>query len=255
MMDRLIHKFISYPAVWRHFTLSVWEGILDDYGRMIVKSVAGGLHPAVPGALEFAMSNLPYDAPIVELGAFCGLSTNLLAHCKVKQGLRNRIIACDSWGLGPAEKTQAQTEQSGSDYGHFLRASFINSITTFCPEPHPYGVEMRPHEFSASWKRHEVVQDVLGRDIELGGPISFCFLRQKGQDYDVLQVLQDCDEYLSSGAFLLLDHCCSFSARKELENVFRHVKSSGKYELLIDGACRLLRRKKPYKGLPTPHIR
>lgn len=52
--------------------------ISDDYVNWLCYANAGMLHRGNLYCFDYAIRNLPSEAPIVEVGSFCGLSANLL---------------------------------------------------------------------------------------------------------------------------------------------------------------------------------
>src|SRR5262245_28880189 len=61
----------------------------DEYVRWLCFANAGMLDPGNLYCIEHAIKNLPSGAPVVEIGSFCGLSTNLIAHLLALQAVRN----------------------------------------------------------------------------------------------------------------------------------------------------------------------
>ena len=50
----------------------------DEYLRCLKFGNVGMLHPGNIYSLKYLIDNLPFDDPIVEIGSFCGLSTNVI---------------------------------------------------------------------------------------------------------------------------------------------------------------------------------
>jgi hypothetical protein len=48
-------------------------------------------------SMEYGVSRLPSDSPLLVIGSFCGLSTNVLTYYKRKHAKNNRLITCDKW--------------------------------------------------------------------------------------------------------------------------------------------------------------
>ena len=66
--------------------------ITDEYVKWLCFANAGMLDRGNLYCFDLAIRNLPSDAPMVEIGSFCGLSTNLIAHYKYKHGKTNTLI-------------------------------------------------------------------------------------------------------------------------------------------------------------------
>src|SRR5215204_5501295 len=151
---------------------------------------------AIPGwqnrgnlyCFDYAIGRLPSDAPIIEIGSFCGLSTNLMAYYKRKHGAGNPVFTCDRWEF---EDIPVDTKIEGlpvrmDEYREFIKQSYIRNIRTFSPDSLPFTVELFSDEFFASWRAGEEAQDVTGRRGKLGGPISFCFI-DGNHNYDYVK--------------------------------------------------------------------
>ena len=138
----------------------------------------GWLQFAVPGMLErgnvdcfdWAIRHLPSDAPIVEIGSFCGLSTNVMTYLKRHHGKTNRLITCDRWIFERRDKT-AELDDSGvsfDDYREFVRETFLRNAHMFSRHDLPFTVELFSDEFFEAWTARDTMNDVFGRSIALG---------------------------------------------------------------------------------------
>lgn len=132
----------------------------------------GNLH-----CFDYAVRNLPSTAPMVEVGSFCGLSANLVAHYKRKHGVENRLIACDKWELESAFPGTPVRESTidHAEYRELVKDSFLRSVSLF------------------------------SRELSLGGPISFCCVDGNPTCEFVKRDFQNCDEFLEPGGFILFD--------------------------------------------------
>ena len=111
------------------------SGPADHHLRWIISSCAGWLEPGNIECFQHALQNLPGDAPILEIGSFCGLSANVLTHIKRKLGLANRLITCDvwDWGDGYLDDTPIPTKH----YTDFVIESFIKNAQMFSGDDLP----------------------------------------------------------------------------------------------------------------------
>ena len=65
---------------------------------------------------------------------------------------------------------------SHADYKTFVKESFLRNIALFSRDDRPYTIEVFSDEFFQAWAAAEPRRDVLGREVALGGPISFCYI-------------------------------------------------------------------------------
>ena len=79
----------------------------------------------------------------MEIGSFCGLSANPLAHYKREHGLKNRLITCDKWEF---ENEDMNRERGGgfpvlfSDYKQFVHESYLRNTQMLSRNELPYTV-------------------------------------------------------------------------------------------------------------------
>ena len=215
----------------------------DEYLAWLGFANAGMLDPGNPGSMEFAVSRLPSEAPMVEIGSFCGLSTNLLTYLKGKHCRRNRLITCDKWDFekSPGNDFLGNSKISHSDYRQFVRESYLRNIQMFSAEDLPYTVEMTSDEFFDAWRDRRTVQDVLGRTLTLGGPISFAYVDGNHTYEFAKRDFQNCDACLDEGGFIFFDD--STVAGFGVEDLMLEVISSDRYALESANPNHLFRKR------------
>jgi hypothetical protein len=208
--------------------------ISDEYVRWLFYANAGMLDPGNLYCFDYAIRNLPSEAPILEIGSFCGLSTNVLTYYKEKHSVRNRLITCDKWEFETAQLDSMVGESSisHSEYRAFAMETYIRNIRMFSRYDLPYTVEMLSDDFFAAWREAAKVSDVSGRPIQLGGPISFCYIDGNHSYEYAKRDFENCDEFLEKGGFILFDDSADGS-RWEVCQVVAEVKRSGKYDLIV----------------------
>src|SRR5688572_27639619 len=111
LQRRKSKKHTDYEFI--HWLKFVNPGMLDN----------GNLY-----CFEYAVNNLPTGDPIVEIGSFCGLSTNLISFYLQKSGKQNKLITCDKWIFEGAENPDDYLKGSliqHKDYKGFVRDTYI----------------------------------------------------------------------------------------------------------------------------------
>lgn len=129
--------------------------------------------------IDYALSRLRSSSPFLEIGSFCGLSANLIAHYKRKHGLADKLFTCDKWEFENTDEDRVHVGGSRvlfSGYKNFVRDSFLRNTRTVSGDNLPFTVEVCSDEFFSLWRESKTVHDVFGRSIALGGPISFCYV-------------------------------------------------------------------------------
>ncbi|HEX8118763.1 MAG TPA: class I SAM-dependent methyltransferase [Pyrinomonadaceae bacterium] len=218
--------------------------ITDEYVNWLSFANAGMLQRGNLYCFDHAVRNLPSGAPVVEIGSFCGLSTNLLGYYKRRHGRANRLYTCDRWEFerDPARPMLGDSDITHSDYRHFVKETYLRNIRMFSRDDPPYTVELFSDEFFGAWRAGAETSDVLGRPVKLGGPISFCFIDGNHSYEFAKRDFEHADEFLERGGFLLFDDSADGSGWEVCE-VVREVAASGRYELVIKNPNYFFRRK------------
>jgi len=193
---------------------------------------------------DHAIRNLPSEAPIVEIGSFCGLSTNLLTYYKQLHGRRNTLITCDKWefeGAEPGQPFHGCAWISHESYREHVKQTYIRNISFFSSCDPPYTIERTSDEFFTAWREGREVVDVLGRPIRLGGPISFCYIDGNHSYEYVLRDFQNVDAHLQPGGFILFDDSYDGTCF-EVSRVIAQVKTLPRYRLVAKNPNYLFRK-------------
>lgn len=214
----------------------------DEYIKWLSFANPGMLASGNRYSMEYAVSRLPSASPILEIGSFCGLSTNTLTYYKRKHGKNNRLITCDKWEF--ERKHNADTLGNSSisypEYRRFVRDSYLRNIQMFSASDLPYTFEMTSDEFFDAWKRGITAQDVFGRTLALGGPISFAYVDGNHSFEFAKRDFLNCDAYLDEEGFILFDD--STVADFGVKDLMPEVTSSGRYTLSVANPNHLFRK-------------
>jgi len=76
----------------------------DEFINWLFFANAGMLHRGNLYCFDYAIKNIPADTSVVEIGSFCGLSTNAITYYLAKNSKNNKIITCDNWVFENAGK-------------------------------------------------------------------------------------------------------------------------------------------------------
>ncbi len=212
----------------------VLDSAWSDYLLWLTFAVPGMLNRGNINAMAYALRHLPSDAPMLEIGSFCGLSTCVLGYLRAKLGVTNRFFTCDRWSF----EGQALGEALGDSptvthdvYQAFVRESYLRNIKTFCKGDLPLTVEADSDTFFASWQASKSTHDVFGREARLGGPLSFCYI-DGNHTYDFARRdFDNTDRHLVSGGFILFDDSADGSTW-EVCRVVAEVVASGSYRVV-----------------------
>lgn len=179
----------------------------DEYITWLRYANAGMLERGNPFSIDYAIAHLPSAAPILEIGSFCGLSTNVISHFKRKHRVSNPLLTCDKWQFENVNgrSTIPDSPVPFSEYMSFSKESYIRNIRMFSRDDLPFTFEMTANEFFDVWQNSQRCTDVLGRSFQLGGPLSFCYIDGNHTYEHARQDFLHCDACLEKGGFIFFD--------------------------------------------------
>ena len=216
----------------------------DKYLDWLCFANAGMLHRGNVYCIEHALQNLPSTNPVLEIGSFCGLSTNVISYYMKRHGVTNKLITCDKWQFEGAEKggNIGESGISRDEYRTFVRDTFMRNVRMFSRAGLPNTVEMFSDELFTAWREGKELDDVFGRPVQLGGALSFCYI-DGNHSYDfVRRDFVNCHEHLDRSGFLLFDDSADGSGW-DVCSVVDEVRRSGDYELVARNPNYLFRKK------------
>jgi hypothetical protein len=206
--------------------------ISDDFVKWLCFANAGMLDRGNLYLIDFALGQIRSSSPLLEIGSFCGLATNVINYYKRKHSLRNPLFTCDKWEFENDDKDRANVGSSAvsfADYKRFVKDSFLRNTQTFSPGELPHTIEVFSSEFFELWRKLAAVTDVFGRAVSLGGPLSFCYVDGNHSYEGAKEDFENCDSALEVGGFILFDDSTlkSFGVHKLMPEVL----ASGRYKL------------------------
>jgi hypothetical protein len=217
--------------------------VSDEFIDWLCFANAGMLDKGNLHLIDTAIKQLPSAAPILEIGSFCGLSANVLTHYKRKYGAKNRMVTCDKWEFENAGEGNDRIGVSPihfSDYRTFVKESFLRNARLFSADDLPFTLEMTSDEFFRAWSDGIAAQDVFGRSIPLGGPLSFCYIDGNHSYEGAKKDFLNCDAALEKGGFLLFDDSTveAFGVRDLMPDVL----ATGRYALVAQNPNHLFQK-------------
>jgi hypothetical protein len=220
-----------------------YKEISDEYVAWLRFVNAGMLDTGNLYCFDHAIKNLPGELPMLEIGSFCGLSTNLLAHYRRLNGRTNVLFSCDAWKFEGAEpgKSLGGSAITHDEYRAFARDTFLRNVGMFSRDSLPHTVEKLSGDFFAAWRRGDEVTDVFGRVVRLGGPIGFVYIDGDHSYAGARLDFDQGDEFLAPGGFILFDDSADGSGW-EVCKVIEEVKATGRYEVVAANPNYLFRK-------------
>ena len=205
----------------------------DEYLTWLQFANSGMLNPGNIYAMKYAIENLPTSDPIIEIGSFCGLSTNVLSYFLRKNQRKNIIFCSDKWIFEGSEESVnlGLSDISHADYRSYVKETFMRNINFFSPNrPHP--IELFSDEFFEKWKTQKKVVDVFNQSITLGGNISFSYIDGNHTYEFAKRDFENVNQHLVPGGFILFDDS-SDTASFGLSKLMREIKQRSDYSLVM----------------------
>lgn len=219
--------------------------VQSDYLNWLSFAVPGMLDRGNVDSISFALQHLPGDAPMVEIGSFCGLSTCVIAYLSLKHSITNRLFTCDRWAFEGQEIGAFLGDHkfvTHDSYRTFIRDSYLRNTSMFCNPNLPYTIEADSDAFFQRWSAAERAVDVFDRDVEMGGALSFCYIDGNHTYEFAKRDFTNTDRYLLPGGFILFDDSGDGSGW-EVCQVVEEVLKSGSYDLIAKNPNYLLRKR------------
>ncbi len=217
------------------------EILHDEYLDWLLLCVAGMQDRGNLALFDIAISEAP-EAPMLEIGSFCGLSTSIIQYLKRKHGRHTALFTCDPWEFEGAEKPLPPAAAvSRGDLRRYVMDAFERSVRSFNDEDLPFSVQASSDDFFSKWHTREQVRDVFGNAPTLGGPLGFCFIDGDHSEACALRDFLSCDRHLVPGGLILFDDSADASGW-EVTKVIRRVKRTGRYEVVAKNPNYLFRK-------------
>ena len=206
--------------------------IADEYVAWLTNINAGMLSRGNLLCFDYALRNLPSANAIVEIGVFAGLSTNLISHYRRLHRVQAPFLNCDRWLFEGASGRVGQSQISHAQYRDFVKHTYQNNVRMFSGDQLPHTMELFSDDFFAAWERGERKTDLWGRVVQMGGPISFCYVDGNHTYEYARRDFTNVDRYLEVGGFVLFDDSAD-GTKFEVGRVIDEVKKLDGYQLII----------------------
>lgn len=207
----------------------------DYYLEWICRMIGGWLSPNDGNimAFDFAVRHMPRAGAIIEIGSFLGMSTNIIAYLAIKYQRDNPFYSCDPWAFENAEKPIGGYFDASSDvFRNYAKETFKHNIEVFSGTRKPHTIEAFSDRFFELWQHGSVGEDVFGRSVTFGGPISFAYIdgahTYQAAKADFLGV----DQNLLPGGFVLFDDSAD-GTTWEVNQLVHEIEQNPSYQLVF----------------------
>ncbi len=216
----------------------------DDFITWLGHATPGILDTGNLHSMDHAIRNLPSDHAVLEIGAFCGLSTSAITYLLAKHGRTNPLTTVDPWTFDVWEQdgTIGDSELTWTEYRDFIRGSFERNVAFFAGSRPPTAICMTSDELFERWDKDEVVTDVHGRTVQVGGPISFAYIDGNHEYEYGRRDFVNVDRHLDRGGWILFDDS-SDDDPFGLTRLMKEVKADARYEMVARNPNYLFRKR------------
>ena len=213
---------------------------LNNKPIILKEDVLDRLRICVPGwldlghlySMDYAIKNLPSNDPILEIGTFAGLSTNVILYFLNKYNRTNKYYTTD-WFLGDTpEDIKIALVKNPRDLITFLKESFVRNVNFFSPNSNIYSSDLPSEKFFEAWENGQELNNLFGGKYKLQGPISFAYIDGNHQYDFAKQDFLNVDKYLVKGGFILFDDSADYTNWGS-KLVAQEVVKSGDYKLVF----------------------
>jgi hypothetical protein len=204
---------------------------------------AGLLHPGQVHLMDVAIASLPTDDPVLEIGAFCGYSTNVLTHLLREHRRVSPLLSIDPWVFeGEQGECIPKSTIPFCAYRDYVKTQFEQNVRFWSADRLPHPFQCTSDAFFDEWRAGGERLDLFGRTIRFGGPVAFCFVDGEHTHEQTWQDFLNCDEFLVPGGFVLFDDSDPFGAFPQVYDVVQRVLREHGYELVAENPHHLLRK-------------
>ncbi|HPW67048.1 MAG TPA: class I SAM-dependent methyltransferase [Salinivirgaceae bacterium] len=203
--------------------------------------VPGWLEPGHLYCIDYAIKNLNSDKPILEIGTFAGLSTNVILHF-LKKHNRNNLFYTTDWYMDDTKDEDKICDlASGRLICDYLKESFVRNVKTFHPKANILSSELSSDDFFAAWNKDEI-KNLHGGKFRPEGEISFAYIDGNHKYEFAKRDFENVDKILISGGFILFDDSADYTNWGS-KKVAQEAAKSGKYEVVRKNPHYFLRKK------------
>jgi hypothetical protein len=107
----------------------------------------------------------------------------------------------------------------------------LRNTNIFCKPDLPYTIEADSDTFFRRWSAAETATDVFGRNVDIGGSLSFCYIDGNHSYESAKRDFANTDRFLAPGGFIFFDDSGDGSGW-EVCKVVEEVLKSGSYDLI-----------------------
>jgi hypothetical protein len=179
----------------------------DPFTSRLAQLVPGMQERGNLALMRRAITEMPGEGVVLEIGCFAGRSSCLLTYFMDQAARPHRLIACDPWQYefkGMTDAPLGTSRVTGTGWGEHAAHIYREHVRFFCAHRLPHTFRLGSDELFSRWSNGPMT-DVFGRSVTLGERIAFAFI-DGNHDYSHASAdIRNTDAMLVSGGLILLD--------------------------------------------------
>lgn len=197
----------------------------------VIPSIPGWLDPGHLYCFDYAIKNLPDTKPIIEIGTFAGLSTNVILYYLNKYGKTNQLYSTD-WFLRDIEPNESiALLKDPLELSGYLKELFVRNVRFFSPNSNNAAFDLASDDFFNYWKQGQAQTDLFGNQVVPGTKISFAYIDGNHKYEFAKRDFDNVDKILIKGGYILFDDSAGYTKWGSRDVAIEAVKS-GKYKVI-----------------------
>jgi len=243
--------YSMFKRIASHLYAKSLKNYQDAFTYRLIQVVPGMINDYMVWQIKQAAELVPEGLPIIEIGSFCGRSTNLFRYFLDAAGKNNSIFSCDIWNYTFKGMTDSRimpaSAITGTTWGDHVRETFKHHTQFFSAHKLPHSFQMPSEQFFKAWQSKEKLVDLFGNSVTLGGAVGLCFIDGNHAYESVKQDFAICDAVLSSGGLILFDDSGWPYASPGVAQLMAELKDTvikqGRYDIVSRNPHYLMRKR------------
>lgn len=215
----------------------------DEFFKWLTFANVGWLNPGNAYCMDYAISRISTDSPVIEIGSFSGLSTNAISYLLRKHSKSNTFITSDPWIFAGLDEgsTAGNSKITQSEYREFVINSFKRNVQFFSRDAVIHTIESTSDDFFKLWANNNEATDIFDKKVKLGGNISFAYIDGNHTYEFAKRDFQNVSKYLDYGGFILFDDTGDHT-HFPCKELMPEIIDNSEYELVMKNPNYLFRK-------------
>lgn len=199
--------------------------------RRMLPSIPGWLEKGHIYCIDYAMKNIPNNIPIMEIGTYAGLSTNVILYFLKKHNKNNTLYTTDWYLQDITDDENIGFIENPRSFIDFIKESFIRNTLFFNRNAHIFSYDLASDEFFDAWNQNKTIIDLFGNTGNLGGNIAFAYIDGNHKYEFAKRDFENIDRILITGGYILFDDSAGYTSWGSRDVAIEAV-NTGRYKVI-----------------------